>query len=196
MTICRASSLAFFSSALLAAAVLAGAGGGAPARPAHADEHQHGAPAKAPTAAVAVLVPTAGNDVHGVVTFTKKEGGILVKAEVTGLAPGKHGFHVHEFGDLRSPDGMSAGGHFNPEGAPHALPDGAPKHVGDLGNIEADASGKATYERLDRGLAFEGPHSILGRGLVIHAQPDTGAQPVGNAGARVAVGVIGVAGGE
>ena len=91
------------------------------------------------TKAVAVLKPTAGSKVEGTVTFTKADKGVRVQADVTGLTPGKHGFHIHEFGDNTSPDGMSAGGHFNPHKMEHGAPDAAKRHVGDLGNIEADA---------------------------------------------------------
>src|SRR5205807_10607182 len=93
------------------------------------------------TKAVAVLHPTKGNSVEGVITFTKEGNKIRVKGEVRGLTPGKHGFHVHEFGDCSAPDAASAGGHFNPTGMPHAGPDAAKRHVGDLGNIEAGADG-------------------------------------------------------
>ena len=76
-----------------------------------------------------------------------KEDGVEIVAELTGLQPGEHGFHVHEFGDCSMADGKCAGGHFNPTGMPHAGPDDAKRHVGDLGNIKADATGKATYKR-------------------------------------------------
>ena len=93
-------------------------------------------------------------------------------AELTGLTPGEHGFHVHEFGDCSMADGTCAGGHFNPTGAPHGGPDDAKRHVGDLGNIKADASGKATYKRVDKMLALNGPNSIIGRSIIVHAAPD------------------------
>jgi Cu-Zn family superoxide dismutase len=116
-----------------------------------------------------------------------------VEGEITGLTPGKHGFHVHEFGDITSPDGTSAGGHFNPTGEPHAGPDADKRHAGDFGNIEADASGKAKISFLDKKISFEGPNNILGRGLVVHAKPDDlKSQPSGDAGDRVGVAVIGV----
>ena len=97
----------------------------------------------APTKAVAVLIPTKGSPVAGTVIFTKTEKGTRVMAELTGLTPGKHGFHVHEFGDASSPDGKAAGGHFNPKKMVHGDPGKtAPRHLGDLGNIVADDSGK------------------------------------------------------
>lgn len=146
------------------------------------------------TKAVAVLHPTAGNDVTGTVTFTQEDNGVLVEANLTGLSPGKHGFHIHEFGDCSAADGTSAGGHFNPEGNPHAGPEAEVRHIGDLGNIVADQSGAATFEWLDPNIRLNGPASILGRGVIVHAgEDDLTSQPTGAAGARVACGVIGVA---
>ena len=144
--------------------------------------------------AVAVLHPTQGNNVTGTVYFSRTPKGIEVKADVMGLNPGKHGFHIHEFGDCTALDGTSAGGHFNPENQPHAGPEQAKRHVGDLGNIEADNSGNAHYDRTDNQLKFEGRDSIIGRGIIVHAGiDDLVSQPSGNAGPRIACGVIGVA---
>lgn len=145
-----------------------------------------------PEKAIAVLQATQGNQVKGTVTFTKTGEGIRVEGEITGLAPGQHGFHVHEFGDVTSPDGKSAGGHFNPTGEMHGGPDAEHRHAGDFGNIEADASGTAKVSVMDKHLTLEGAKSILGRGLVVHAKADDlKSQPSGEAGDRVAVGVIG-----
>src|ERR1700734_3260246 len=80
--------------------------------------------AESVTKAVASLSPTKGNDVSGTVTFTKVDGGVKIVADVTGLTPGSHGFHIHEFGDCSAPDGASAGGHFNPTHMQHGGPDG------------------------------------------------------------------------
>ncbi|WP_372775152.1 superoxide dismutase family protein [Mangrovibacterium sp.] len=144
--------------------------------------------------AICVLQSTEGNSVSGSITFTKTDSGMLVKGEVSGLTPGKHGFHIHEFGDLTAPDGTSAGGHFNPGGHDHGAPHGEMRHVGDLGNLEANADGIATYEVTYLGMMMEGPESILGRGIIVHAdEDDLVSQPTGAAGARVAMGVIGVA---
>jgi superoxide dismutase, Cu-Zn family len=151
-----------------------------------------------PTKAVAVLIPTkSGAGVAGTITFTKVDGGTRILAEITGLAPGKHGFHIHEFGDASSPDGMSAGGHYNPKKMVHGDPSKtAPRHLGDLGNIEADKSGKATFDLVDPDLPLAGPMAIIGHGVVVHEKPDDFGQPTGNAGGRVAVGVIGIAKGS
>lgn len=144
--------------------------------------------------AVCVLLPTKGSEVRGKVTFTRVEDGIRIVADVEGLSPGKHGFHVHEWGNLDCPDGKCTGGHFNPEGVPHGGPDSAVRHVGDLGNLEAGEDGRAHYDRVDRVIAFEGPHSIIGRAIIVHAgEDDLRSQPTGNAGARLAYGVIGIA---
>ena len=144
--------------------------------------------------AVAVLHPTQGNDVSGTVVFTQMNNGVKVEADISGLSPGKHGFHVHEFGDCSAPDGTSAGGHYNPTGEPHAGPEQKNRHMGDLGNIEADNSGKAHYERVDSHLVLNGPDTIIGRGFIVHAgADDLKSQPSGAAGPRVACGVIGVA---
>lgn len=147
-----------------------------------------------PTKAVAVLHPTKGNNVEGTVTFTKSGDEIKVVADLTGLKPGKHGFHIHEFGDCSAADGTSAGGHFNPEKAPHAGHDREKRHVGDLGNIEADASGKAHLELTDKMMTFSGENNIIGRGVIVHEKADDlKTQPTGDAGGRLACGVIGIA---
>ena len=141
--------------------------------------------------AVADLGPTASNTVHGVVTFKKEGAGIRVVADIEGLAQGEHGFHLHEKGDCSAPDGASAGGHFNPTHAEHGAPDNPQHHLGDLGNIIADAAGKAHLDRLATDLTFEGTNSIIGKAVIVHAKnDDLKSQPAGNAGARVACGVI------
>ncbi len=142
-----------------------------------------------------VITPTEGNNVKGLVTFTQTDSGILVVADIEGLSAGKHGFHVHEFGDISKSDGTSAGGHFNPENTDHGGPGDAVRHVGDLGNITAGENGKAHYEWIDKVISFSGKHNIIGRGIIIHSgEDDLVSQPTGNAGARVAYGVIGIAG--
>jgi Cu-Zn family superoxide dismutase len=147
----------------------------------------------APLKAIAVLHPTAGNKVSGTVTFTEVADGVQVQAELTGLTPGNHGFHVHEFGDCSAADAGSAGAHFNPTNKPHAGPDDTERHVGDMGNLEADASGKATLDYLDHQISLTNDQqSVIGRSVVVHAKPDDlKSQPAGNSGARIACGVIG-----
>jgi Cu-Zn family superoxide dismutase len=141
--------------------------------------------------AVAILKPTEGNHVSGQVNFEEEEGGVRITAHLTGLKPGQHGIHVHEKGDCSSPDGSSAGGHFNPDQMPHSSPGSITRHVGDLGNITADEKGVAEYSALDQVIKLDGPQSVIGRAVIVHADPDDYmTQPTGNAGARVACGVI------
>ncbi len=144
--------------------------------------------------AVAVMHPLGESGVHGVVHFTQLDTGMQVVADIQGLTPGAHGFHIHQYGDCTAPDGTSAGGHFNPGDQPHGAPESMARHVGDLGNLVADSAGIAHYERVDTMLTFTGPNNILGRGIIIHAgADDLKTQPTGAAGGRVACGVIGVA---
>ena len=143
---------------------------------------------------VAVLHPTEGSDVEGVVLFSNTEDGVRVGANVQGLGPmSSHGFHIHEFGDCSAPDGTSAGGHFNPGGQPHGAPEAEQRHVGDLGNLVSNGAGVAQTNVVDPVLSFTGVNSILGRAVVIHAgADDLESQPTGAAGPRLACGVIGV----
>ncbi len=146
-----------------------------------------------PTKAIAVLQSASGSKVTGTITFTKTGDTVQVVADVTGLAPGKHGFHIHEFGDCSAADAASAGSHFNPMKKPHGAPDAAEHHAGDLGNLEADSSGKAHLELKDSMLKLSGENSIVGRAVIVHEKVDDWSQPTGNAGGRQACGVIGVA---
>jgi superoxide dismutase, Cu-Zn family len=146
------------------------------------------------TAAIAVISSTEGNSVSGTVKFTKVEGGVHVVAHVMGLKPGGHGFHIHQFGDISAKDGTGTGGHFNPKGHEHGAPMSEMRHAGDLGNLVADENGHAMLDMVDKHLSFEGADSFIGRGIIIHADPDDlKTQPTGNAGKRVAQAVIGVA---
>lgn len=128
-----------------------------------------------------------------------ESGPVTVTGEITGLAPGKHGFHVHEFGDNTN-GCISAGPHFNPLKKEHGAPDAAVRHVGDLGNIEADVSGSAKINITDSLISLTGPNSIIGRTVVVHADiDDLGlgghelSKTTGNAGGRIGCGVIGLA---
>ncbi len=144
--------------------------------------------------AIAVITSTKGNSVQGIVTFEEVEKGILVSANLTGLTPGKHGFHIHEFGDINSNDGSSAGGHFNPMEMPHSMPLNEKRHAGDMGNIEADENGNVHFDYIDPTMKLNGEYSIIGHAVIIHAkEDDLRTQPTGNAGARVGYGVIGIA---
>jgi Cu-Zn family superoxide dismutase len=145
--------------------------------------------------AVAELKPTQGNTVSGTTTFVQRGDKVLVEGRLKGLAPGLHGFHVHEKGDCSAPDGSSAGGHFNPTAKAHGNPSSSEHHGGDLGNLTADAQGNAVFAievpLRDFSLDKNVPNSIIGRGLIVHADPDDfKTQPTGNSGKRVACGVI------
>ncbi|MFT3697996.1 MAG: superoxide dismutase family protein [Kofleriaceae bacterium] len=131
--------------------------------------------------------------VKGTVEFKEVDGGVEVTANLEGLKKGDHGFHVHEKGDCSAPDGNSAGGHFNPSGHKHGAPDAEEHHEGDFGNITADKDGKATktFTISFVNLKDGDPNSIVGKGFIIHAKADDlKTQPTGNAGDRVACGVI------
>lgn len=144
--------------------------------------------------AVAVLIPATGSQASGTVTFAKTPQGLRIMAQISNLSPGPHGFHIHEFGDCRAPDATSAGGHFNPGHTSHGAPDADTRHVGDLGNITADTSGTAMMDAVITGLHLDGSESIIGRSVIVHAEPDDlKTQPTGAAGARLACGVIGIA---
>ncbi len=151
------------------------------------------------TQVVAVVRPTQGNDCRGVVRFTQ-EGADAVKivADIEGLKPNsKHGFHIHQFGDCSAPNGKSAGGHYNPEGHAHGRSSDSKHHAGDLGNLQADDRGKASYEQMILGITIAGgKNPILGRGVIVHAKSDDFGQPTGNAGSRIGCGVIGAAKGQ
>ncbi len=141
--------------------------------------------------ASAELVPIGGSGVTGRVEFVRIGTGVHVSGRVEGLSPGLHGFHVHEHGDLSDRDeGTSAGGHYAPNGHRHGHPTDGERHVGDLGNILADAYGVADIDFIDSVIELAGDHSIVGRSLVIHAKPDTFGGEAGEAGARVAFGRI------
>ncbi len=145
--------------------------------------------------AVCVLNPIGTSQVTGTITFTEVEGGVLIQGKIAGFAPNsKHGIHIHEFGDCSSPDGSAAGPHYNPNGMMHGGPSDLKRHEGDLGNIEADASGVATIDYIDPVIKLTGDASVIGRSVIIHAQEDDlKSQPAGNSGPRIACGVIGLA---
>lgn len=141
--------------------------------------------------AVAELEATEGNEASGTLSFTALDRGVRIKADIEGLSPGQHGFHIHAQGDCSAPDASSAGGHFNPTDAEHGAPDDETHHAGDLGNIEADATGRVMLDREFPFLTLSGENGILGKAVVVHAgQDDLESQPAGDSGPRVACGVI------
>ncbi len=144
--------------------------------------------------AVVELMPTEGNEANGTVTLTQMGDGVMVEATVTGLQPNStHAIHVHQYGNVTSADGMAAGSHYDPRGHEHALADTVEGHAGDFGNLEADAQGTADFSYMAKGISIAGMNNpILGRAIIVHEKPDDGGQPSGNAGARIAQGVIGI----
>lgn len=154
-------------------------------------QHRHGSEASLPKEAVAVLMPTSGSHVSGTLLLTQEGSAVRVNGTIKGLTPGMHGFHIHAFGDLRKPDGTSAGSHYDPNGHQHGGLQSEERHAGDLGNVKADAQGVARVDVKAPNLKL---HFVVGRSLVVHAQPDDlKTPPSGNSGARVGVGVIGLA---
>jgi superoxide dismutase, Cu-Zn family len=143
--------------------------------------------------AVADMKATQGYATTGKVEFAQADNGARVKVDLSGLSPNtEHGFHVHERGDCSASDGMSAGGHFNPEGVAHGSYTQAPHHAGDLPNVKADAKGEV-HTSFDTGALSVGSGSgdVVGRAVVVHREPDDyKSQPAGNSGPRVACGVI------
>jgi Cu-Zn family superoxide dismutase len=157
----------------------------------HSANSSQPTPGKPRPMAIAVLSPAPNGKVHGQVTFLQEIEGVRVIANVEGLSPGKHGFHIHEKGDCSAPDFSSAGGHFNPMGKPHGSPTDSMHHAGDFGNLEANEDGVARFERVFNWLTITGDNSILGHAVIIHEKADDlQTQPTGNAGGRLACGVI------
>lgn len=147
--------------------------------------------------AVSVLKGT--SNVEGVVTLTQEDNGpTTVSVRITGLTPGKHGFHLHEYGDTTN-GCMSTGAHFNPNNMTHGAPEDGIRHAGDLGNIVANAEGVAEATIVDNQIPLSGPNSVVGRAFVVHElEDDLGkgghelSLSTGNAGGRLACGVVGL----
>ncbi len=147
----------------------------------------------------AVAVLKGDTKVEGVVTLTQDDDGpTTVNLRITGLTPGKHAFHLHEYGDTTN-GCMSTGAHFNPNSMTHGAPEDEIRHAGDLGNIVANADGVAEATIIDKQIPLTGPNSIIGRAFVVHElEDDLGkgghelSLTTGNAGGRLACGVVGV----
>jgi Cu-Zn family superoxide dismutase len=147
--------------------------------------------------ASAQIASLGDSEVNGLVSFESTDSGLQVTYELNGLPPGMHGFHVHENGSCDPGDdgepGGAAGGHFNPTGAPHGAPAAAAdqRHIGDFGNIEAGADGRAAGTFTDAVAMLDGAAGIVGKALVVHGNPDDLAtQPTGDAGSRIGCGII------
>jgi Cu-Zn family superoxide dismutase len=136
--------------------------------------------------------PNPQSPVQGMLEFSELRGIVSVNGTVTGLKPNAaHAFHVHEKGDCSAPDFSSAGGHFNPTTQPHGAHGSSAHHLGDMPQLMADAHGTARVSFNSQSLRLRGPHSIIGKAVIVHRDPDdVNHQPVGNAGPRLACGVI------
>ena len=182
---------------VIAAGLLAGcASSGTPASTSTNDASA--APAKSTASrAIVNLAPASGSLVSGRLTLVPMDDGVHITGEVGGLTPGDtRGFHIHEKGDCSAADATTAGGHFNPEGQGHGRGGHGAHHAGDTDNIVADAKGVARIDAHVTGVTLGGgaANDVAGRAVIVHAAADDYiTQPTGNAGARVACGVITVA---
>ena len=143
----------------------------------------------------ATLAAVGESGVSGELVFDIADGGVRVTGTLAGLQPGAtHALHVHEFGDCSAPDATSAGGHFNPGQQPHGdRAAGGAHHAGDIPNQTAGDNGEAAVDQALAGLeiASGGANDIVGKGVIVHAQADDyTTQPTGDAGGRIACGVI------
>lgn len=146
-----------------------------------------------PATASAKLEPKSGSKVQGTVTFTQIGDVVRVTGEITGHTKGPKGFHIHEKGDCSDEKGMNAGGHFNPHKGQHGGPYEPVKHAGDLGNITFSDAGVAKFNFTvgDIAVSSGSANDIVGRAVIVHAQADDlKTDPTGNAGGRVACGII------
>ena len=123
---------------------------------------------------------------------------VIISVNLSGMPPGLHGFHIHEYGDLR--EGCSSlCQHYNPKNKNHGGPNDKERHVGDLGNIEANKKGIINMKFVDKEVKLRGKYSVIGRSIVIHEDPDDlgkgnhkDSKTTGHAGKRIACGIIGI----
>ena len=130
----------------------------------------------------------------------EQNGPVKINGHIQGLHPGKHGFHVHTYGDLRTTDCAKCGGHWNPKGYEHGSLSDLRSHAGDLGNIVANEHGESTFHIKTSKIKLVGANSIIGRSVVIHHDEDdlgkgghTDSRTTGHAGGRIDCAVIGIA---
>ena len=141
----------------------------------------------------ATLEPRSGSNATGTVSFRDLgNGDVEVRVDITGTTPGQHGFHIHETGDCSAPDATSAGPHFNPTNMNHGAPSTGMHHAGDFGNLTADANGVIRTTFRTRWISLDSsPTSAIGKAVILHEKADDlTSQPAGNAGARIACGVV------
>ena len=145
------------------------------------------------------VVLSGSSPVMGVLNLTEVEDGVVIVGRLSGLTPGNHGFHVHQFGDIFTNGCDSTGPHFNPKMVVHGAPDDEDtrRHAGDFGNILADDTGLVLVNMTDRHISLGRQNSILGRAFVVHEKEDDlgrgnndGSTKTGNAGARLACGIV------
>lgn len=144
--------------------------------------------------AEAPLQARSGSQVAGTLSLVAMGDGVHVTGRISGLKPnGTHAFHIHEKGDCSAADASSAGGHFNPTGQPHGRASHGAHHLGDADNLKADAAGVASVNAHFSGVSLRSgaANDVAGKAIVVHADPDDYAsQPAGNAGKRIACGMI------
>jgi len=157
-------------------------------------EQQSGERAASTATATAQIGPASGSRVEGTATFTQTENGVRMTLDLRNVAPGLHALHLHEKGDCSAPDATSAGDHWNPTSEAHGHRGHSDEfHAGDIDNIEAASDSTVQFEATVEGWSIGGdPNTdIIGKAVIIHANPDDfTSQPSGNAGARIACGVI------
>jgi len=153
-----------------------------------------GATAEDAATAKAALKDAKGQDV-GVASFTQTQAGVLIRLSVRSMPGGEHAFHIHAVGKCEPPDFASAGGHFNPTNTHHGIMSG-PGHAGDMPNLHIPADGSLDIEVLNTAVTLDKdrPNSVFhpgGTAVVIHAgKDDYTSEPAGNAGGRIACGVV------
>jgi Cu-Zn family superoxide dismutase len=149
--------------------------------------------AKVGKQAGATLEAKSGSKVGGEALFVEGKDVVTLHLQITGAEPGAHAVHIHETGDCSAADASSAGNHWNPSHENHGKWGTAPFHHGDIGNVEVGADGRAQLTLASKLWTIGGaPETdILGHAVIVHAKADDfTTQPSGNAGGRVACGVI------